>query len=165
VDLNQRKEQFSNAYVRAVASVAGFALSKPEVDDDSIDLSIAQCGGAGTVRSPRVDLQLKCTERDVINNGAVHFPLKLKNYDDLRPANVLVPRILVVLCVPDALTDWIVHTEDWMMVRHCAYWVSLRGMAASANATSVTVQLPQTNLFDPTSLAAIMDRVGAGGLP
>ena len=28
-----------------------------------------RCGGAGTVRSPRIELQLKCTERDIINNG------------------------------------------------------------------------------------------------
>jgi hypothetical protein len=165
VDLNQRKEQFSNAYVRAVASVAGFTLAKPEVDDDSIDLILAQRGGAGTVRSPRMEMQLKCTGRDIINNGGLHFPLKLKNYDDLRVDDVLVPRILVVLCVPDDLSDWIEHTEQQMLIRHCAYWVSLRGLPASPNIANVTVQLPQGNLFNPASLTQIMARIGGGGLP
>jgi hypothetical protein len=165
VDTNPRKEQFSNAYVRAVASVAGFTLAKPKVDDDSIDLMIAQRGGAGTVRSPRLELQLKCTERDIINNGNLHFPLKLKNYDDLRVHDVLVPRILVVLYVPDNLADWIEHTEQQMLMRHCAYWVSLRGLPATKNTTNVTVQIPQANLFDPTSFSAIMARIGGGGLP
>ena len=165
MDLNQRKEQFSNAYVRAVASVAGYTLAKPEVDDDSIDLMVAQRGGSGTVRAPRLDLQLKCTGQDIINNGSLHFPLKLKNYDDLRADNVLVPRILVVLCVPDDLTDWLEHSEQQMLIRHCAYWVSLRGEAATANTTNITVQIPRLNLFHPTSLTAIMDRIGGGGLP
>lgn len=165
MDLNQRKEQFSNAYVRAVASVAGFTLAKPEVDDDSIDLMVAQRGGSGTVRSPRLDLQLKCTGQDIISDGNLHFPLKLKNYEDLRVDNILVPRILVVLCVPDDLTDWIEHSEQQMLIRHCAYWVSLRSEPATTNTTNVTVQIPRLNLFHPASLTAIMDRVGSGGLP
>ncbi len=58
--LNQMKEQFSHAYVKAVAAVAGFAWYKPSVDDDSIDLGLAQRGGGGTTRSPRLEIQLKC---------------------------------------------------------------------------------------------------------
>ena len=38
MDINQRKEQFSRAYVLAVASAAGYAWYQPSVDDDSIDL-------------------------------------------------------------------------------------------------------------------------------
>jgi len=57
VDLNQRKEQFSNAYVRAVASVAGFTLAKPEVDDDSIDLMNATPNTTNvTVEIPQANL-------------------------------------------------------------------------------------------------------------
>jgi len=37
MDINQQKEQFSNAYIQAVASVAGYSLYKPNVDDDSVD--------------------------------------------------------------------------------------------------------------------------------
>jgi hypothetical protein len=165
VDINQRKEQFSNAYVRAVASVAGFTLAKPEVDDDSIDLIIAQRGGGGTVRSPRLEVQLKCTGRNILNAGSLHFPLEIKNYDDLRAVDVLVPRILVVLCVPDNLTDWIDHTEQQMLIRHCAYWLSLRGRDTVPNLTNVTVNIPQTNLFNPSGLSGIMTRIGTGGQP
>lgn len=165
MDINQRKEQFSHAYLRAVASVAGFSLAEPAVDDDSIDLIIAQRGGGGTVRSPRVEVQLKCTERPVPQNGILSYPLKLKNYDDLRDANVLVPRILVVLFVPDNLTDWVEHTEQQMLVRHCAYWVSLRNLPATPNTTSVNVQIPQGNTLNPASLRDIMARIGGGGLP
>ena len=40
VDPGQRKEQFSNAYVRAVVAAAGYTVNVPEVDDDSIDSTI-----------------------------------------------------------------------------------------------------------------------------
>ncbi|MBF0552340.1 MAG: DUF4365 domain-containing protein, partial [Deltaproteobacteria bacterium] len=67
VDLQLQKEKFSEAYVRAVASAAGFSITKPEVDDDSIDLILGHRGGRGTVRSPQVGLQLKCTSRDIMS--------------------------------------------------------------------------------------------------
>ena len=35
MNLNMQKEAFSSAYLHAVAAVAGFALCKPTVDDDS----------------------------------------------------------------------------------------------------------------------------------
>lgn len=49
MDINQQKEQFSNAYLQAVASVAGYSLYKPNVDDDSVDWGIAASGGTGRI--------------------------------------------------------------------------------------------------------------------
>ncbi|MCL6543278.1 MAG: DUF4365 domain-containing protein [Roseiflexus sp.] len=45
MNLSRQKEQFSIAWVRAVVSVAGYAVYHPEVDDDSVDLGIAVRGG------------------------------------------------------------------------------------------------------------------------
>lgn len=165
MDLSQRKEQFSNAYIRAVASVAGFSLAKPDVDEDSVDFIIAQRGGGGTIRSPRVEVQLKCTGRDILNNGTLHFPLKMKNYDDLRMEDILVPRILVVFCVPENLMDWLDHTEEALLLHYCAYWASLRGMAPTSNSANVTIEIPQANVFNAAALSGIMGRIGMGGLP
>jgi hypothetical protein len=44
MELDQQKEQFSRAFVQAIAVVAGFAWSVPSVDDDSLDVSL-QTGG------------------------------------------------------------------------------------------------------------------------
>ena len=44
---DMQKEQFSQAYVQAVAACAGFGWSKPSVDDDSIDLCLHATGAAG----------------------------------------------------------------------------------------------------------------------
>ena len=60
MDLNQQKEQFSIAYVHAVAAVVGLKVFRSDVDDDSVDIGLGQTGGGGTICSPKLDLQLKC---------------------------------------------------------------------------------------------------------
>jgi len=59
VDINQQKEQFSNAYLQAITTVAGYSLYKPSVDDDSVDWGIAAKGVLGRIRAPRLELQLE----------------------------------------------------------------------------------------------------------
>ena len=84
----------------------------------------------GTPRRPRLEVQLKCTARNVLHDTYLRFPLELKNYNDLRAADILTPRILVVMTTPDTLNDWLAQTEQEMILRHRLYWVSLRGMTA-----------------------------------
>jgi hypothetical protein len=158
--LDDQKQQFSFAYARAVAAAAKVAVNEPSVDDDSVDLSFRKRGGGGTVRSPQLDAQLKCTESANIHPGHIAYPLKLKNYDELRPTNLLVPRILIVVTVPDDLTDWLKHSEDELAMRKCGYWLSLRGMAATTNQTNVTVHLPRANVFSVAQLIQMMQRIG-----
>jgi len=165
MDVNQQKEQFSNAYVSAVVSVAGYALYKPQVDDDSIDWGIADRGGRGTIRSPKVDLQLKCSGRHILADEEVGFPLKVKNYNELRPENYQVPRILVVVLVPDRIEEWLKHSEESLAMHHCGYWCSLRGNPEADNTSTVTVRVPRSQQFTVESVTSIMDRIREGGLP
>ncbi len=163
--LDMQKEQFSKAYIQAVAACAGFAWSTPSVDDDSVDMALHQTGGAGTIRSPRVELQVKCKAAIATVYGSIAHSIKLKNYDDLRAEDVLVPRILVVILVPEQLVDWLAHTEEELAMRRCGYWCSLRGLPASENATGQTVELPRSQTFTVQSLQAMMGRIGQGSLP
>ena len=165
MDLNKQKEQFSNAFVMAVAAAAGFVTGKWDVDDDSIDWQVAASGGRGTRRSPRLELQLKCTASPSIADGSIRFPLSAKNYEDLIPQNISVPRILVVVIVPTLVSDWFTLSDESLILRNCAYWVSLRGLQPSENEVSVTVDVPIAQRFDVSALGAMMERVRAGELP
>ncbi|HEY3854973.1 MAG TPA: DUF4365 domain-containing protein [Verrucomicrobiae bacterium] len=156
----EQKQQFSFAYARAVAAVARIAVDQPHVDNDSVDLTFRKRGGGGSVRSPQLDAQVKCTEAANIHQTDIAFVLKLKNYEDLRPTNLLVPRILVIVVVPEQLTDWVAHSEDELVMRKCGYWLSLRGAVATTNETSVTVHLPKENVFSVAQLSGIMQRIG-----
>lgn len=160
-----QKEQFSKAYVQAVAACAGFSWSVPSVDDDSIDMCLHRTGGGGTIRSPRLDLQIKCTDRESPMTAQFSYSVKLKNYDDLRDESVMVPRILIVVLVPDSLPDWLTHSETELTLRRCGYWLSLRGMPDSTNATGQTVQMNRLQQFNVDSLQAMMDRISNGDRP
>lgn len=161
MDINQHKEQFSLAYLHVVATAAGFKLSDPRVDDESVDVTVGQTGGEGTVRSPRLDVQLKCTERDVLREDGVHFQLKRKNYDDLRDPDVMVPRILVVMLVPEDISEWLNDVpEKELCLRRCAWWMPLVGEDERLGVDFPTVVLPRQNLFNPDALGMIMGKVG-----
>ena len=164
MELNQQKELLSKAYVRAVAAVAGFSVSQPEVDDDSIDLKIVARGGEGVVFSPELNLQLKCTSRDVLDGQFIRYPVRIKNYRDLI-INSQVPRLLVVVLVPENLENWLQQSEDEMCMRYCAYWVSLRGQPERLNTANVTVELSRSNQFTVEALKSIMQCLSQGGLP
>jgi len=163
--LNHKKEQLSIAYIRAVAAAAGFSCTKPEVDDDSVDIIISCSGTYGEetlLRSPRIELQAKATSEDLSSEDTVlKFALPIKNYDDLRSIT-LIPRILVVMLVPDQPEIWIEQSEDHMLLRHCAYWVSLKGKPETENKSKITVDIPRNQIFNVESLQLLMERVARG---
>lgn len=165
MDLDQQKEQFSHAYVKAVAAVAGFAWSKPSTDDDSVDLCLSQKGGNGAYRSPRFDLQLKCSAKMVPNEEEFGFSIKLKNYDDLRATDLMIPRILVVVFVPDRIEEWLTCSETEQTLRRCGYWLSLYGLPESTNEKGQTVQMKRQQTFTVEALREIMNRISNGGRP
>jgi len=97
MDINKQKELLSLAYVKAVSATAGLGWSSPS-PDEGIDICLGFEGTIGKMRSPRLELQAKATSRELLrDDGMIHFPLRIKNYNDLRPTNVMVPRILVVM--------------------------------------------------------------------
>jgi hypothetical protein len=165
VNSNTQKEQFSNAFVVAVAAAVGCVTGQWNVDDDSIDWQLAIAGGQGTLRSPRLELQLKCTASPKIADGHLRFPLPAKNYQDLIPENLAVPRILVVVVVPERVEHWFTLSDESLILRNCAYWASLRGLAPRENEFSVSVDIPIFQRFDVTALGAMMKRIRAGKLP
>jgi hypothetical protein len=166
MEIANRKEQFSLAFIHAVASVAGFGTTILRVDDDSVDIGIRGNRRVGSRRrAPQLDVQAKCTETDDGGGACLSYALKMKNYDDLRDHEVHVPRILVVLCVPREREAWLRETSEETAMRRCAFWASLRGLPAEGNETSRTVQIPRKQLFTVRALTSMMHRIGEGGNP
>lgn len=158
---NEQKQQLSVAYVHAVAARAGFACQVIHVDDDSIDVQIAAKGivhHKSVLRSPKIDIQLKATAQSVLKDDHLAFPLPVKNYNDLRE-EVLVPRILVVLLLPDNNALWLEQSEDQMISRSCAYWTALLGQPATTNQSTVSVHLLRLQQFTVASLRSLMEKI------
>ena len=156
-----QKEQLSLAYVNALAAGAGFATSVPVPDRDSVDLRV-QAGGP---RRPALDLQLKATAAlQMSQAGFVSFPLKIKNYDDLR-IETQTPRLLVVLELPADESRWMMVTDEELVLRRRAYWLSLQqGFSERAAQQTVTVRIPESNLLDVDALRDLMERSRSGGI-
>lgn len=146
-------------------ATAGFNIFKPEVDQNSVDQSIASGDHPELPSQPCIDIQLKSTSVDVRRSGAPRYPLKLKNYSDLRPERLAVPRILVLVFVPAEVERWISHSEEELALRHCGYWVSLRGVPETTNTETVTVSIPRSALLParkPDRVLRYMEKVRLG---
>jgi len=168
MDRNVQKEQFSNAFLYAVASKTGYSLYKPSVDDDSVDWGIKGYRRSGVPKLPQLELQLKCTAQSSLLQGDhLKFDLKIKNYDDLRATQneLCVPRILVVVLVPDDVDKWLTQSENELIMYRCAYWVSLSGKPFVTNKGTVRVTLPRINLFTVDALECLMTNIGQGVWP
>jgi len=164
-DETWRMEQFSRAYVQAISSAAGCSSASSSVDDDSVDLTLMRRRIGSTIRSPRLDVQLKATYTDCIDADHISYPLPIKNYDDLRPTNLAVPRILVVVTMNADAGQWLLHSEANLALYKCGYWLSLHGFPSVSNTTTKTVHLPRLQVFNATNLHDIFLRLEAGQLP
>ena len=160
MNIAQRMECFSHAYVQAVAARAGFQVVRPEIDDDSVDGVILSRAG----KRPRLEFQLKATGQDILQGERIAFPLPVKNYDDLR-VETIIPRLLIVVLMSGNEVEWLHQSEDALCLRRCAYWCSLLGRPETRNSASVTVSLPRSQIFTPESLIGMMDRIQAGDVP
>ena len=159
MSITQKMEQFSRAYVQAIAAHAGFQVIRPEVDDDSIDCVVMGKEG----RRPRLEFQLKSTTQVTLSGGETSFPfdLSIKNYNDLR-ADTTIPRLLVVLLMPKNEPDWSVWSEDDLRLKKCAYWYSLVGLPDTDNEDSVRIHIPRSQTFNQDALKMIMDKINKG---
>ena len=153
------KEQFSFAYITAVASHARLLVELRRLDDDGIDGTLISDVGT----EPRIEFQAKSTSEDVERDDHIAYPLKVANYNKLvKPTTV--PRILIVVIIPHEIHDWLDQNNNRLLTRHCAYWVHLQGGEPSANRSKKTVTIPKDQIFSPKNLAFLMNLADTGGL-
>lgn len=155
-----REEALSRAYLQAVAAGAGYVVANLDFDRDGIDCEIK----AGGRMRPSLGIQLKATiNLGAVQNGYYSYPLKRRNYDLLREPTQ-TPRVLVVLALPQNETEWLTVTDAELILRRCAYWVSLANAPETPNQASVTVSLPEHQHFDVAALRALMEQSRTGSI-
>lgn len=166
MDRTMQMEQFSRAFVAAIAAQAGCNHSVPVVDDHSIDLILSKQLDGALCSDPKIGIQLKATcEKVCFSDSLLKYELhNLKNYNDLRKTNLQTPRLLVVLYMPDNPADWIQYKSECIHLFRNAFWVSLRGMPEIHNKTSITLNIPVSQRFDVNALNEMMQKIAAGGV-
>ena len=163
---NQSKEEVSCVCVNLVAAVAGYEFQRAErlSDSDGVDGTIIALGTKGGRRRPRFDVQIKSTSKDIlnINNEYISYPLKVKNYEELRDENVQAPQILILVLLPNDKNKVFQQSEEGININCSIYWISLRGYPPTTNEYTVTVRLPRNQVFNKQALNSIMQRISAG---
>ncbi len=163
------ESELSYAYLHAVASKAGMACEPAgrHSDNNGVDAQVtawAPFPGGGYITEVTMKFQLKATVAVPADNGT-HLSYSLQGidrYDDLRSHTLGVPRFLVVLFLPPTDKDWLVHSVDSLILRRCAYWVSLRNAPATTNSTATTVYLPKAQIFGPSELLNLAAQLSNG---
>lgn len=163
----QQKEEISKAYVAAVAARCSYALGAWSQDQGGLDITIGAASpvGGGHIAAPRIDLQLKCTsDQNRVKKEHVSWQFKTADKHDTLVAPRLAPMFLVIMVLPGDPTGWIVHSEDELIMRRCAYYALMSG-EPKATVAAPTVQVPFANVFSPDALERLMERVSKRELP
>jgi hypothetical protein len=51
--------------------------------------------------------------------------------------------------MPEDEALWLDQSPEELTLRHCAYWLSLKGYPPTPNTTTVRVSIPLANVFSP----------------
>jgi hypothetical protein len=163
--LNERKQQFSLAYVRIVAAAAGFWIKCHDADYDGVDITIASSSNYQMFYGPEFELQVKCTSRDNLTRPEhLVWIMDAKPYRKLTNRKRYLPAFLGVLVVPEDANAWLDQDEERMLTRSRMYWQRAADLEELGDDQATkSVYLPRSNLFDVVQLCGIMKTIGDGG--
>lgn len=163
------QEDLSVAYISAVAAKAGYDCGNCQKHDYGVDLEInpIEIGDEGerfTYGMP-LRIQAKASQNVVSSREEdITYTLKARNYNILaRDTGRGPPIILVLYSMPSEDQDWLSISEDHITLKHCGYWISLRGRDRTPNKTSINIQIPRSQVFNEESLKSIMESIQERG--
>lgn len=159
-----KMEDMSESFVRALCAYNGYNISRPDHDNDGFDISI-RCTGKvspdSLQNSTIIEAQLKSSYSDItiLDDGSINYVLKVKNYNWLIDSSRMVPLILIVFHMQEDENLWLEQTNDWLKITKCAYWISLKGWGPTTNTSTITINIPSSNVLTKDSLHDIMEKV------
>ncbi len=159
-----KMEEMSEAYVRALCAVNGYTVNRVNPDNDGYDITIScpqKPASDSIIFSPTMHVQLKSSYSKIKlqPDGSIKYPLEVKNYKSLVNPNRMIPLILVVFHMPENEEHWIEQTPEWLKIKKCAYWISLKGLEETSNSETITIKLPVDHILTKESLKSIMVKI------
>jgi hypothetical protein len=158
--LRQHQGHHGEGFVFAMASSAGLLISRPSLDIDGVDWLIGFPGQLGTVRSPKMEVQVKSWSVPEGDEDAWAYRMRLRHYNALAGGGFEVRRYLVLVIVPADVAGYATCEHDAMRVSHAAYWTSLADRpvlpGGENDSKTVVVPVPRSNLLTPETLKALV---------
>jgi hypothetical protein len=159
---NDVKAELSYAYLHAVSASCGFGCQCADRHTDSagVDAVIRvkeRFSQQSTLTEFTLEIQLKATSQELAyEEERFSLSMKTAHYDKLRKTDIVAPRYLAVLMMPQDRKSWLSLDAEQLICRKCVRWISLRNAAAVTTA-STTVYLPQSNVLSPEALRKIAE--------
>lgn len=155
MDRNIHQGHFGEHFVAALAAAAGLQVTWQHPDTDGIDLSLGYPGARGTIRSPRIDVQVKSCRSPEQSAGYWHYRLKNKHYENLAGPGFVLPRFLFLVVVPEQ-SEGYAHADDQRLeLRKAGYWHSFADqplIPGAQPAGKVLVKVAKKSLLTVESL-------------
>jgi len=150
---NEIKSELSVAYVHAVVSRLGCAcqITGRSVDNMGIDLILKFRGTFDSIgyRNITLDVQVKSTASTLKYDSQGRIILDGTSsavYNDFCEKNRSPSAIIILFVLPDNPDGWVHQDEEHLLMRRCAYWVSLWG-AEECKKDTKRIFIPKTQLF------------------
>jgi hypothetical protein len=162
---NNVMAELSYAYLHAIASHAHFGCAPTDRNNDAIAIDAFISVRERLSRQSRwtdfkIEVQLKATTR--VPEGQhpfFSFPMPVHQYDKLRDTRALANKLLVILLLPEQTGEWLKWTMDELLLRRCAYWVSLRGAPAVSSVSTTNVRISRANVLSVDRLRELATRI------
>jgi hypothetical protein len=155
---NVHQGSYGEAFVHALACAAGFTVGRQHLDVHGVDWQIASAGPRGSLRDPRIEVQVKTwtsarkTPSDWVGR------LRAAHFNALAGRGFMIPRFLVAVIVPKDPDDYVQSSPAAMILSHAAYWLSLADQPPTDTdgSETVSVQVPRSNLLTVETLTALV---------
>ncbi len=166
VPISNIEESLSVSYVSAIVAKAGASFNIVS-KDYGVDISVRRIDKyKGQLMDMGVvfDCQLKASVNWVLEDTTIAYDLEVDTYNKLiyRHQKSLTPCILVLLCLPKEQDNWLKVSEDELNIRKCCYYYYLKSGHFSQNKRTVRIRIPRNNIFTPTTVLQLMDKVRLG---
>ena len=151
--------QFGEDYIRVLATAAGLTVSKCDLDVDGIDLQLTLPADGASVRSPRIEVQVKTTSRLRPVDGVFRFDgLNGRQFNKLAGPGFMVPRYLFLVTVPREAARYVDLNHHGLLLRHIGYWTSLHAHeTVPEGRASVRVKVPTANVLTVPRLRDLVE--------
>jgi hypothetical protein len=155
---------YGEQFVEALAIAAGLDVSKTRYRDRrGVDWTLQHPARYGSTRFPSIEAQVKSWSRPKGDALAWHYPLRVANFNELAGGDLVVPRFLFLVIIPDGVDHWTEISHDCFTLRHAAYWANFLyddPIDAPPESTH-TVLVPKTQLITTASIYALFDQAFA----
>jgi len=145
-----QKEQFSCAYLHALAAHGGLTVGSWNVDKDGVDATLRR----GALM---VDFQLKCTQTLREDEGGYSFDLDVPTYNKLRGPDRSAPGYLAVVEVPADVDEWIGFAHKQMVLRCAGFYARMQDRPPVSSTSTTRIHIPRSNKLNAESLRLMFD--------